>query len=166
MYAHMHRIKKIRNYWVIITRYKIINGSYFLLLCIFIYTNFSFWPWPLNWYWTCLQTTIKLDKIYKQTVFRHWQTGSTRYNPWEKRNIWDRSNCFSTTALISCLMVFSATDQGGGTNQSNSLVQLRRQILELQDAEAGRIFRAGYIRKESCVWGGEGVFWGFTRVLS
>ena len=47
--------------------------------------------------------------------------------------------------------MYSFIVQEGETKQNNSLVQLRRQILEFQAAEAGRIFRAGYIRKESFV---------------
>lgn len=58
-------------------------------------------------------------------------------------------------------MIFSAIDQEGGIKQSNSLFQLRRQTVEFQFAEAGKIFRAEYIKKESCVRGGGGEsLWG------
>ena len=53
----------------------------------------------------------------------------------------------SVNVLISCLLVFSATDQEGEAQQSSSLAQWR-QILESQAAETGGILRAEYTRRE------------------
>ena len=115
---------------------------FFIALYLFIYINFSSGHDHLTGTELAFPTIMKVDKI---------ETLRNRY--YKMQSFGERKH--ASPAIVPQLPCFSAQwysviDQEGETKQ-NSLVQLKRQILEFEAAEAGRIFRAGYIRKGRCM---------------
>ena len=128
---------------MIITRHQITNVSYFLYCFLFVYLyKFFLWSWSLNWYWTCLPNN-----------YESGQNRDTEKQVLQDAILWKGKTCkssyCSTAALFFCPMVFCY--RSGRWNQAEQSSSLEETDIGIRSSRAGRIFRAGYIRKGRCM---------------
>lgn len=115
--------------------------------------NLCVWPWHSNWNnqtWPPLKTTIKLDKIFEETLFTHWMTNSTELWSLKDRKYMNQApqSHHSRPAFLSgtTLLLWSKKME---PKNCGSLAQLRRQRLEFWVAEVAELLRAKSLKRGS-----------------